>query len=176
MKEVQSYSEAEKGKGMSRMKSNRAVPFVIFLSLAIAGSFIKIPAGIGSLAFDSMPALVSAALWSPGWGMVVAGAGHLMSSGLAGFPMGPLHVLIAVQMAGLTFLFGYLYQKNNRNLAPILFVAGNGIAAPLMLVPIIGKGIILAIMPGLLLASVLNVITSTLIIPRLKTFWEKRRV
>ncbi|MCM3731412.1 ECF transporter S component [Fictibacillus nanhaiensis] len=158
------------------MRSNHPVLFVSFLSLAIAGSFIKIPAGIGTLAFDSMPALVAASLWSPGWGMIVACAGHLMSAGLAGFPFGPLHVLVAVQMAGLTFLFGYFYRKKNRHLAFFLFVAGNGIIAPFMLWPIIGKGIILAIMPGLIIASVLNAFVSMLIIPRLKPFWERRRV
>jgi riboflavin transporter len=158
------------------MRSNHPVLFVSFLSLAIAGSFIKIPAGIGSLAFDSMPALIAASLWSPGWGMIVAGAGHLMSAGLAGFPFGPLHVLVAVQMAGLTFFFGYFYRKKNRHLAFVLFVAGNGIIAPLMLWPIIGKGIILSIIPGLIIASVLNAFISVIIIPRLKTFWERRRV
>ena len=156
------------------MRNNQAISLVIFISLSIVGSFIKIPAGIGSLAFDSMPALVAAVIWSPLWGMVVAGAGHLMSAGIAGFPIGPLHILVALQMAGLIFLFGYFYRKNRPILAIILFLTGNGLIAPFMFWKILGLGFVLGIIPGLLAASVLNVFVAGLIIPRLKTVWDRR--
>lgn len=156
------------------MKNNSIFSFVLFLSLSIIGSFIKIPAGIGSLALDSMPALVAAAIVSPLWGLAVAAFGHIMSAGLAGFPIGPLHLLVAIQMAVIVYLFGYLYRKQKPVTAILLFVFGNGLIAPLLFWKILGIGFVLGILPGILVASILNVFVAGLIIPRLKIVWEKK--
>lgn len=166
--------KAEDGKRNILMRNRPIFLFVLFLSLSIVGSFIKIPAGIGSLALDSMPALVAAAIVSPLWGMAVAALGHLMSAGLAGFPIGPLHLLVAVQMAVLVFLFGFLYRKHKPIVAIGLFVIGNGLIAPLMFWKMLGIGFVLVILPGIFVASILNVFTAGLLIPRLKTVWEKK--
>lgn len=51
--------------------------------------------------------------------------GHLLSALIGGMPLGPFHVLIAVEMAVLVWVFGYFYQKGKRVLGGVLFVVGN---------------------------------------------------
>ncbi|MDN4525758.1 ECF transporter S component [Fictibacillus fluitans] len=142
--------------------------FTAFVSLAAAGSFIKIPSPAGSVAFDSMPALAAAALMSPWSGVAVACFGHLLSAGLAGFPLGPLHVMVAVQMGLLAFFYGVLYRRNAKRAATLMFVIGNGILAPLCFWPVLGKAVVIGLIPSLLAAAVLNGLTALIIIPRIK--------
>lgn len=165
MNAVQLCSAAENAK---KMKSKTYTLFIAFLSLSVAGSFIKIPAIVGSVAFDSMPALAAAVLLSPAAGVAVAALGHLMSAGLGGFPLGPLHLLIAVQMGVLALLFGMMYRKNIKRAAALFFIIGNGIAAPLCFLPILGSSMVLALMPSLFAAAVLNGVTAHLLIPRIQ--------
>ncbi|SDM99715.1 ECF-type riboflavin transporter, S component [Fictibacillus solisalsi] len=147
--------------------------FTAFVSLAVAGSFIKIPSPIGSVAFDSMPALAAAALMSPWSGLAVAGFGHLLTAALAGFPLGPLHVVVAVQMGFLAFFYGVLYGKNAKTAATIMFVLGNGILAPLCFWPVLGKAAVLGLIPSLLAAAILNALTALVIIPRIKPVFRQ---
>lgn len=166
MNAVRLFSVAENVK--KTIMNRKYAFFIIFLSLSAAGSFLKIPSPVGSVAFDSMPALAGAALISPVFGLGVAILGHLLSAGLAGFPLGPLHVLVGALMGGLVFLFGALYRKNRKKTANIAFIAGNGLAAPLSFWPFLGKTVVLALIPSLLAATVLNVIVAWLLIPRIE--------
>lgn len=158
------------------MRNKKFTLFIAFLSLSVAGSFIKIPALVGSVAFDSMPALAAAALMSPLAGTSVACIGHLMSAGLSGFPLGPLHFLIAVQMGLLSFCFGLLYQRKFKITAILIFILGNGIGAPLCFWPILGKSAVLAFIPGLAVGAVFNGITAQLLIPRLSPVFNRPNV
>ncbi|SFD45009.1 alpha-ribazole transporter [Bacillus sp. OV194] len=158
------------------MLNRKFTIFIAFLSLSVAGSFIKIPAIVGSVAFDSMPALAAGALMSPLAGMAVGCIGHLMSAGLSGFPLGPLHLLIAVQMGLLSFCFGILYRRNFKMAAILVFIVGNGIAAPLCFWPVLGKAAVLAFIPGLVVAAVLNGVAAHLLIPRLRPVFDRSNV
>ncbi|KZE64298.1 hypothetical protein AWM68_14515 [Fictibacillus phosphorivorans] len=153
--------------------NKKYVMFIVFLSLSAAGSFLKIPSPVGSVAFDSMPALSGAALISPVFGVGVASLGHLISAYLAGFPLGPLHIIIAVLMGGFVFLFGLLYRLNRKKTAIFTFIAGNGFFAPLFFYPFLGKAVVLALLPSLLVATILNVIAAIIIIPRVRPSMQK---
>lgn len=63
---------------------------VMFISLSVIGSLIKIPFTIGSIALDSAPAVVAAVLLGPTAAAVVASVGHVVSALFGGFPLGPL--------------------------------------------------------------------------------------
>lgn len=98
----------------------------ILVALSYVGSLLGliIP---GSLAFDSMPAFFGAMILGPGYGGAVAMAGHLLTALLNGFPLTlPLHGFIAVQMALIVGIFGWIYQKRQAIIAGVIATALNG--------------------------------------------------
>ncbi|MFS0777991.1 ECF transporter S component [Neobacillus sp. 3P2-tot-E-2] len=155
------------------MKSRMLSLLALFSALSAAGAAIKIPATIGSVAFDVFPALLAAALLGSGAGAIVGALGHLLSALIAGFPLGPMHVLIAIEMALLVFIFGVLYKKNKKVTASILFILANTFAAPLPFIIIMNKAFYIALVPSLLIASIINTVIALVVIPRLKGLFKQ---
>ncbi|MDN3015273.1 ECF transporter S component [Paenibacillus sp. BSR1-1] len=155
------------------MKSNTAGKRITLLAmltaLSVIGASIKIPAIVGSVALDVFPALLAAALLSGGAGAVVAAFGHLISSLLAGFPLGPLHLLIAGEMAALVWMFGLMYKYNKKISAASLFIVGNALIAPIPFIFLMNKGFYAAIVPSLLIGSVINTGIALIAIPSLSS-------
>lgn len=147
---------------------------VMFISLSVVGVMMKVPAIVGSVAFDSFPAFLAAILLHPLYGGIVALLGHLLSSLLAGFPLGVFHYLIAFEMFALVCLFGKLYP-HAKSISSILAILLNGFVLPLPFYFLMGKAFYFAVVPSLLVASVLNVLFAVLLAPRLKPMMEKRR-
>lgn len=164
MFEVQRYS----GMGNVKMKSRKLILLALFSALSAVGAVIKIPAIVGSVAFDVFPALLAAALLGSGAGAIVGAFGHLLSALIVGFPLGPMHVLIAIEMALLVFIFGVLYKKNKKGTASILFILMNAFAAPLPFIFIMNKAFYVALVPSLLIGSIINTVIALVAIPRLK--------
>jgi uncharacterized membrane protein len=172
MFEVQKYSRMVNVKMKSRMLSLLA----LFSALSAVGAAIKIPSTVGSVAFDVFPALLAAALLGSGAGAIVGAAGHLLSALMAGFPLGPMHVLIAIEMALLVFLFGVLYRKNKKITAGILFVLLNTFAAPLPFIFLMNKAFYVALVPSLLIGSLVNTIIAIVAIPRLRSLFKQNLI
>ncbi|MCA1058611.1 ECF transporter S component [Rossellomorea aquimaris] len=151
------------------MKSN--LKSLLLLSLFIAfsaiGGMVKIPAVIGTVALDSMPALLVASLFNGRKGAVVAGCGHLLSSLYAGFPLGPLHILIAAEMSLVVWLFGYVFSKGKRVMAAVLFLIGNGILSAVPFIFIISASFYVAIVPPLVIGSFINLTIAHFLYPPL---------
>jgi len=144
----------------------------LFIALSVVGASIKIPAIVGSVALDAFPALLAAALLGGGAGALVAGGGHLVSALLGGLPLGPLHIVVAIEMSLLVFIFSRLYHRGrNKYTAAISFVIGNALLAPLPFLFLMGVGFYTAIVPSLMIGSVINVIVSILLIPKLEPFF-----
>ncbi len=156
------------------MSGKRASLLAMFVALSVVGALIKIPSVIGSVALDAFPALVAAVLLGSRSGALIAGFGHLLSALIVGFPLGPMHLLIAAEMAVLVWLFGALYEKSKRKTAVGLFLVGNGVVAPLPFLFMLGTGFYMAIMPGLVVASAINLVLAMALIPRLATIFEKK--
>jgi uncharacterized membrane protein len=161
---VQKYS----GMGNVKMKSRVLILLALFSALSAVGAGIKIPAIIGSVAFDVFPALLAAALLGSGAGAIVGALGHLLSALIAGFPLGPMHGLIAVEMAVLVYIFGVLYKKNKKIIASILFILANAFAAPLPFIFLMNIAFYVALVPSLLIGSIINTVIALVAIPRLK--------
>jgi uncharacterized membrane protein len=155
------------------MKSRMLSLLALFSALSAVGAAIKIPSTIGSVAFDVFPALLAAALLGSGAGAIVGALGHLLSALIAGFPLGPMHVLIAIEMALLVFIFGVLYKKNKKGTASILFILANAFAAPLPFIVIMNKAFYIALVPSLLIASIINTVLALVAIPRLKGLFKQ---
>ncbi|PFA62120.1 ECF transporter S component [Bacillus sp. AFS015802] len=151
------------------MKSNLKTLLLLslFLAFSAIGGLVKIPAVIGTVALDSMPALLVASLYDGRKGALVAGGGHLLSSLYAGFPLGPLHLLITVEMALFAWLFGYVFSKGKRVLAAILFFIGNGVLAAVPFIFILSSSFYKAIVPSLLIGSFINLTIAHFLYPTL---------
>ncbi|MGD6848143.1 MULTISPECIES: ECF transporter S component [Rossellomorea] len=151
------------------MKSNLRTLLLLslFMAFSAIGGMVKIPAVIGTIALDSMPALLIASLYNRRWGAIVAGGGHLLSSLYVGFPLGPFHVLIAIEMAFFVWVFGYVFAKGKRVLAAILFFIGNGLLAGIPFIFILNPSFYYAIIPSLLIASFINLTVAHFLYPPL---------
>ncbi len=139
----------------------------LFLALSAIGGMVKIPAVIGTVALDSMPALLVSSLYNGRKGAIVAGGGHIISSMYAGFPLGPLHILIAAEMALFVWLFGYVFSKGKRVLSALLFFIGNGVLAGIPFIFILSTSFYFAILPSLLAGSLINLTIAHFLYPPL---------
>lgn len=146
----------------------------LFTALSAVGSMIKVPAPAGSVALDSFPALIAAVLLGPGAGALSAAAGHVLSAAVAGLPMGPLHLVVAAEMAALLFLFGVLYKRKAGKTAFIIFWSANTLLLPLPFAFIMGWGFYAAMVPSLAVAALLNAGLAAVLAPRLQALFEKR--
>lgn len=139
------------------------IVIAVFGAAAVGGGLLKIPSPYGSIALDSLPGYFVAAFFNPVLGGLVGVIGHLGSAATAGFPLGHLHVVIAIQMFLWCGVFGWIARGINRPFA--LYLGGvvaiglNGVLSPFTLVPfgfpmIAAKGAILF----LVIAAAVNVI------------------
>ena len=147
-------------------KLKRIVLLSMFIALCFIGSVIKMPSPTGTVAFDSMPAFLSASLLGPGPGAVIGLLGHLMTASSAGFPLTlPIHLLIGFQMAAICWIYGLLFRKVNRYVAVLIGTILNGVGAPamLMLMPGFGMAFFAAMVLPLSVASFINVIVAFMV-------------
>jgi uncharacterized membrane protein len=150
------------------MKGKWVSGLAMLTALSVVGAMIKIPAIVGSVALDVFPALLAAVLFGAGAGALVGAFGHLLSALIGGFPLGPMHFLIAIEMSVLVFVFGRLY-KNKRILASTIFILGNSFVAPLPFIYLMNTGFYLGIVPSLLIGSIINTVIAMVAIPRLSS-------
>ncbi|WP_044747989.1 ECF transporter S component [Bacillus alveayuensis] len=140
---------------------------IMFLSLAVLGSMLKLPAALGSIALDSAPALVAAALLGPRRGAFIAVLGHLFSALFAAFPLGVFHLLVALEMGLLIYVFGLLFQREWRKSAYLFFFVGNAFIAPLPFAFLMGTAFVIALLPSLAIGTAANIAVSFIVIPLL---------
>ncbi|CAH0345000.1 hypothetical protein BCI9360_01276 [Bacillus sp. CECT 9360] len=145
----------------------------IFIALSAVGSFIKLPAIIGTVALDSFPALLASVLLGPLFGAVIAGAGHIISAILGGMPLGPFHFLIMVEMAVLVWGYGRLYRTKKQKSAAFFFLVGNALIAPLPFMTLISPAFYTALLPSLLTGTIINLALAHLLTPRLHPVVKK---
>lgn len=141
----------------------------LMIALSAVGASIKIPAVVDSVALDVLPALLAAALLGVRAGAITGALGHLLSALIGGFPLGPMHLLIAVEMALLVWIFGVLYNRSKKILAALVFVAGNAFVAPIPFIFLMNIGFYTAIVPSLLIGSAINIVLALILIPRLSS-------
>lgn len=137
----------------------RITLLALFIALAAVGANVKI---MGSIAFDALPAFLAAMLLGSREGAIAGAAGHLFSALLAGFPMTlPMHLVIALEMAAICYLTGWLVHKRNLPLwgAAIPAFALNAFVSPLIVVvwPGMGVPVYLMLLAALTIASAVNV-------------------
>ena len=156
------------------MNGKKISLLALMIALSAVGASIKIPAVIDSVALDALPALLAAALLGVRAGAITGALGHLLSALIGGFPLGPMHLLIALEMAVLVWVFGLFYKQNKKILALFIFILGNAFVAPIPFIFLMNMGFYVAIVPSLLIGSALNSVLAMILIPRLSSIFRRR--
>jgi adenosylcobinamide-phosphate guanylyltransferase len=136
----------------------------VFSALSVIGSFIHPPSPIPTVAFDSAPGFFAALYFGAVDGAAVSGIGHIVTSIVNGFPLGILHLPIALGMALAGAATGLVNRVNHK----WGFIAGiiSGIAINtglfVVAVPAMGWAPAIAFLPFLFLAATLNGIAAAL--------------
>lgn len=147
------------------MKTQHIALAAIFISLSAIGGMVKIPLGIASIALDAMPALVAALFLTAPLAGFVAAAGHLLSALFGGMPLGPFHLLIALEMFAVVWLFAKLHSMGKTWWKWGVFIIGNGVLAAVPFYFLLSPAFFYASVPGLLLAASINAAAAALVAP-----------
>ncbi|MPW26940.1 ECF transporter S component [Alkalibaculum sp. M08DMB] len=104
---------------------------LVYLSLLIALSFVGAQIKVfGSIALDALPAFFAALFLGPVAGAIVGAIGHLLTAMTSGFQFTVLiHILIALCMAGVCWVVGFLNGKINLVLNCLVGILLNGVVA-----------------------------------------------
>ena len=135
----------------------RLARMAILIALSGVGALVKIPSPTGTVGLDSAPGFLAAAIFSPAEGAIVAALGHLLTAATAGFSLGVvIHLIVAAMMAGFAWVFAFLVRRVQVVVAVVVTVLLNGLAAPLVMIPVAGWGGYLAMIVPLLVSSAAN--------------------
>lgn len=137
----------------------------LFAALCAVGGFIKIPSGIGSLALDTVPALLAASFLPPVFVGLASMTGHLASAMYAGFPLGPFHILIAIEMMIILYVFARLHKAGRNTSKWLFFIVANGLLAPLPFYFLVSPAFFIGAVPAILVATFLNAVVAAVVMP-----------
>ena len=136
-------------------KTVRLARVAVFTALAVAGSFIPIPSPVSSVALDSASGYFSALYFGEVEGAYVLFAGHLATATVHGFPLGILHITIALGLALQGWIMGKSVKRIGGLPATVIGVSINTVLT-FVVVPFLGIGAAIALIPYLLVASSIN--------------------
>ena len=127
----------------------------VFAALSVVGSFIQLPSPVSTVALDSAPGFFVALYFGPVDGFCVFGLGHMATAIVHGFPLGILHLPIALGLAVAGAAVGTINRK--WSLIPAV-AAGIAINTALVVVaiPVLGMAATLSFIPLLFLAACIN--------------------
>ena len=144
----------------------RVARISIFTTLSVIGSFITPYPLIPTIAFDSSPGFFAALYFGVLDGVLITGLGHIVTALINGFPLGPLHYIIAFGMALAGGAMGLLNKTNKKwgfIPAAIAAVTINTVLSVIM-VPTMGwTSTITYVTVPLLIAASLNAVLATII-------------
>jgi uncharacterized membrane protein len=133
----------------------RVARISVFCALSVVGSFIHFPGPIQTVAFDSAPGFFVALYFGAFDGAVVMGIGHVATSIVNGFPLGVLHVPIALGLALAGGVIGLVNEKWNGIAATCAGIALNT-GLIVIVIPVLGLAATLSFLPFLFLAACVN--------------------
>lgn len=148
-------------------KTRKLTLMAIFIALAFVGALIKIPSPIGTVGFDSTAGYLSVLYIGYLPGATVTALGYLLIAASAGFPLGLLTIVVAIEMFLIAMAYKYFYEINvvlGLSISTIL----NGVIAPLIVLPLGGWGLYVGLIPSLTVASFANLIASSAIYEALR--------
>lgn len=150
---------------MQQKKLRLMILTALMSALCVIGSFIKVPGVITTAALDSTPALLSAAFLPPMYSAAVGAIGHIATGYTSGFPMGPMHILIAVEMTIIVGVFALMHKKGLHKMKWLFALIANGVISPLPFAFIFSWEFYIAAVPGLLVATAINLVICAVLLP-----------
>jgi len=148
-------------------RSYRITRIAALSALSVVGSFIHLPSPVPTVAFDSAPGFFAALMYGPVDGAIVCGAGHVATSIVNDFPLGLLHIPIALGLA----LAGAATGWFNRRFGLIPGV-GIGVfintALVVVAIPVMGWQATLSFLPLLAFAAIINAVVASIAYRSLK--------
>ncbi len=147
---------------MVRTKTRNITLMGVLIALSFIGSLIKIPSPLGTIGFDSAAGFFATLYLGYIPGSIVIVLGYLIIAASASFPLGPLTMGVALEMMGTVIAFRFFHQKNPAlgiGIATFL----NGVAAPLIVLPLGGWGLYVGLLLPLSVASFANVFVASLV-------------
>lgn len=165
------------------MKTKKLVITALFIALSFIGANIKFASG--SIAFDSMAGFLGTLILGPFYGAFIGAFGHLLTAALSGFHLtvpGHLITMCTMALTMLWFGFGYKLTVNRFGKFALVFagidaIIINGPIGVLLVVPVLGKGV-LVYMPLLTFVAFLNVLVAVgiyRVVPESLKLWKPNR-
>lgn len=161
---------------MGKSKLQLIVLTALISALCVIGGFIKVPGFITTAALDTAPAFISVAFLPPLYSGFAALIGHFATSLTSGFPLGPFHILIAVEMFIIVYVFNILHQKGYKIMKWIFLIVANGVLSPLPFYFIMSPAFYSAAVVSLTIATVINALVAFILIPVILNVFNKGKV
>jgi adenosylcobinamide-phosphate guanylyltransferase len=159
------------GADTSEMPLPRRVPrtyrlarISVFSALSVIGSFVHPPSPVQTVAFDSSPGFFAALCFGATDGALISGIGHIVTSIINGFPLGILHLPIALGMAVTGGMMGLVNRISDRCGYLVAVFVGIAINSGLVVVvvPAFGWAAALGFLPFLFFGASLNGLVAAL--------------
>jgi uncharacterized membrane protein len=147
--------------------SYRITRIAALSALSVVGSFIHLPGPVSTVAFDSSPGFFAALIFGSVDGAIVCGIGHMATAIVNGFPLGILHIPIALGLA----LAGAAIGSFNRKFGIIPGAAIGIIINTVLIVtaiPVLGWDATLSFLPFLAFAAIVNMLVASVAYRSLK--------
>lgn len=159
---------------MERQKLRKLILTAMVAAICAVGAMIKVPAFISTAALDSAPAFLGVVFLSPILAGVAGLIGHFITALTAGFPLGPLHIIIAVEMLIVVWVFGVMHKKGMHFWKWPVALVLNGIVAPLPFYFIISPAFFWGALGSILMATVINLIIVAVVMPVLSKVFVRK--
>ncbi|MEK5431119.1 ECF transporter S component [Lysinibacillus sp. FSL R7-0073] len=159
---------------MDRQKLMKWILTAMVAAICAVGAAIKVPAFISTAALDSAPAFLGVVFLSPILAGVAGLIGHFISALTAGFPLGPLHVIIAVEMFIVVWIFGVMHKKGMHVWKWPVALVLNGIVAPLPFYFIISPAFFWGALASIFIATAINLMIVAVVMPILSKVFVRK--
>ncbi|GED65762.1 ECF transporter S component [Lysinibacillus sp. FSL M8-0216] len=159
---------------MDRQKLMKWILTAMVAAICAVGAAIKVPAFISTAALDSAPAFLGVVFLSPLLAGVAGLIGHFISALTAGFPLGPLHVIIAIEMFIVVWIFGVMHKKGMHVWKWPVALILNGIVAPLPFYFIISPAFFWGALASIFIATAINLMIVAVVMPILSKVFVRK--
>ncbi|WP_281216576.1 ECF transporter S component [Lysinibacillus capsici] len=159
---------------MERQKLRKLILTAMVAAICAVGAMIKVPAFISTAALDSAPAFLGVVFLSPILAGVAGLIGHFITALTSGFPLGPLHIIISVEMLIVVWVFGVMHKKGMHFWKWPVALVLNGIVAPLPFYFIISPAFFWGALGSILMATVINLIVVAVVMPVLSKVFVRK--
>lgn len=159
---------------MNRQKLMSLTLTAMVAAICAVGAVIKIPSFVSTAALDSAPAFLSVAFLSPILAGVAGLIGHFITALTSGFPLGPLHLIIAVEMFIVVWIFGVMHKKGMHFWKWPVALILNGVIAPLPFYFIISPAFFWGSLASIFMATVINLMIVAVVMPILSKVFVRK--